>query len=48
MINFMCQLAWVMRCSGIWSNIILSVPKRVLVHQINNEIGALSKEDHLP
>lgn len=35
MVNFVCQLDWVMGCPDIWSNLILDVSVRVLLDEIN-------------
>lgn len=35
MVNLMCPLDQVMRCPYIWSNIILSVPVRVFLNEVN-------------
>lgn len=36
MVNFMCQLGWVMGHPDIWSNLILGMPRRVFLDEINS------------
>lgn len=51
LINFMCQLHWVIGCPDIWSSIILVIIRvtlRVFLDEINIGIGKLSKADGPP
>lgn len=46
--NFMRQRDWAPGCPDIWSNIILGVPVRVSLDEINILVGRLSKADGPP
>lgn len=45
MVNFMCQLEWVMGCSNIWPNIVLDVSVNVFLNEMDTWINRLSKAD---